>query len=182
MFLQLARRSMTQATTLDYANPQRRIPTPHLSLVLALALAAAFLEANAFADAVGIAPVIDVERDPGHVFLRIICGVIVGFVALAILLFLVRGGQWLIHALGATQAKPSSSVAITCIVTGAVCLLGALAIPLLFVHGATIQVSNGQATLMANTPMLEELLAALTFIAGAFLVGFGIWGGVARTP
>ena len=173
---------MVQATALDYANPQRRIPTPHLSLVLALALATAFLEANAFADAAGVAPVVDAERDPGHVFLRVICGVIVGFVALAILLFLVRSGQWLVQVLSSTRGKPTSGVTITCIITGAVCLLGALAIPLLFVHGATIQVSNGQATLTPNMPMLEELLAALTFVAGAFLVGFGIWGGVGRLP
>jgi len=174
---------MSQASPLDYATPQPRFrgnSPSHRLLVLAVALAAGFLEANAFADAAGIAPVSDPEREPGHVFFRIVCGIVVGFVALAIMLFLVRGGQWVIAVLGSTRDKPTSGVAITCIITGAVCLLGALAIPLLFNRGAVVQINNGQAAVTPDMPMLVQLLAALTFVAGAFLIGFGIWGGVGR--
>lgn len=53
---------------LAYAMPAAEKKSPYRMLIAALAVAAGFLKANSFADAVGIPPVNDFNRDPGYLF------------------------------------------------------------------------------------------------------------------
>lgn len=165
---------------LAYATPTAEQKSPYRMLIAALAVAAGFLKANSFADAVGIPSVNDVNHDPGYLFLRIVCGGVVAFLTIAILLVLVREGRALVNLLARTQDRPGMAIALTCIITGAVCLLGALAIPLYFAHGTSVRISNGSAVTGIETPMLTQLLAVLTFVVGGFLIGIGVWSGTGR--
>ena len=162
---------------LAYATPTTEQKSPYRMLVAALAVAVGCLEANSFADAVGIPPF---DHDPGYLFLRILCGGVVAFLTVAVLLVLVREGRALVNLLARTQDRPGMAIALTCIITGVVCLLGALAIPLYFAHGATVRISNGSAVTGIDTPMLTQLLAVLTFVVGGFLIGIGVWSGTGR--
>ena len=172
------------APMLEYATPRTGSPKmPHRGLIIAIAVAVGFLEANPFADAVGFSPVTNADRDIGYVMLRIMCGVIVGFVALAFMVFLVREGRAVIAMLGRTQQKPTQAIAMTCIISGAVCLLGALAIPLYLARGTSFHVNNNGnngAVATLDTPMLAQFLAVRTFVAGAALIGIGVLSGVGR--
>src|SRR5688572_23431030 len=74
------------AGTLDYATPRTRVEAPpgNKLLVLAVSVAVALLGANAFADAAGFPVVRNPNSDAGAVMLRILSGIVVFLLSLAV--------------------------------------------------------------------------------------------------
>lgn len=163
---------------IDYASPSTKAPKSNVLLVLAMGVAAGCLGANPFADAVGMSPVSDAAREPGNVVLRMLCGLVVGFVAMVLTATALREGNAVSRALHRIDRRPPQAIAITLIICGTACLLGALAIPLFAIHTPggvrIVATSNGMAA-SADLPAVAQILAVLTFLAGAVLIALGIW-------
>jgi hypothetical protein len=158
------------------------------ALVISMSLVIAFLAANPFADAVGL-PQVD-DRTPMPAMFRIIGGVVLFFAASTFLGFLIGLARDAIGRLGSSSAKPDRWIALASIVCGTVCLLAAVqatfaanyylggpAPPTMtFQTGPGMpQGSLNMAATGRSSPALT-LVSLLTFLAGAGLLAFGIWG------
>lgn len=173
---------------MDYATPvaaRGRRPLAGVGLVVAVAVAAAFLGAGRFADEVGFPQIIDSNRDTGAIFLRLLSGVIVGVFCLMLGLFLARQAAGLGERLRQTPGRLSTGVAITLLICGTLCLIASLLVPLYFGRTAAamgMHVSvNGNTTIIGNAPpLVSDLLAILIFLGGAALAWIGVWGSVRR--
>jgi hypothetical protein len=171
-------------------------------LTFAAALAAGFLGANAFADAAGLPHVSSGERhlsdsDIGAIFLRILCGLVVGVLVLALIPFVVNQCREVAAVLGRTSERPGPAVAITLVICGTLCLLGSLALAwhaASLAQAPSIQVQapgmpgfpgsvSGSASVQVSTqpPLLTQVLALLTFLAGSALISLGIWSSIKPT-
>ena len=164
--------------TLEYATPSSTRRSDWL-LVLALGAAAGWLGAKPFADAVGV-PTINDSRDAGYVFLRIGCGIGVALIMMVVLAFVLREAR----AMGSSGRPLSQTIAITLLICGTVCVLGAMVIPLYATHsGASIEMRveqlSGGIGVQTEPPLVVDVLAlaVLTFLGGAALIGVGIRGG-----
>jgi hypothetical protein len=164
------------------------------ALVISMSLVIAFLAANPFADAVGL-PQLD-DRTPMPAMFRIIGGVVIFFAAKAFLEFLIRLARDVVGRLGSSAAKPDRRIVLASIVCGTVCLLAALqaifaanyylggsVAPTMTFNtgtgmpqGSLNMVARGQ-----SSPALT-LISLLTFLAGAGLLAFGIWGILKPAP
>ena len=183
-------------------------------LTFAVALAAGFLGANPFADAVGLSHVTKPNEEEGLVFLRIFCGLIVGLVVLGLIPFLGNQCRDVAAVLGRTTERPGPAVAVTLVICGTLCLLGSLVLAwhvASLAQSASIQVQapgmpgfsagplsgttgrsqapgmpgfpgpiSGAASVNAGTqpPLLTQVLALLTFLAGLALISLGIWSSI----
>jgi hypothetical protein len=164
-----------------------------------VALAAGFLGANPFADTVGLPHVSSGEKhlqdwDVLAIFLRIGCGLIVGLVVLALIPFLTNQGREVAAVLGRTTERPGPAVAVTLLICGTLCLLGSLALAwhvASLAQSPSIQVQapgmpgfpgpvSGSASVnvAAQPPLLTQVLALLTFLAGIALISLGIWSSI----
>src|SRR5688500_10575201 len=98
----------TPAPALDYANPYSRDAAPpgNKLLVLAVSVAVAFLGANAFADAAGFSPVTRTDDGADVVVPRILCGVVLFVLSLAVVAALLRAFRATADALARTPERP----------------------------------------------------------------------------
>lgn len=172
-----------QAPTLDYAGPQTRLLAPpgQKWLVFALAVAVAFLGANAFADAAGFPPIRDAGRDAHLVVLRILCGLVLFLVALVGIAALLRAGGSVIDALARTPDRPGPAVAMAALICGTICILATLVIQgfaLRYVSPFAAFVNEVGAA--GHTPLMLHLATIFTFLAGAALVAIGVWSSLGR--
>jgi hypothetical protein len=108
----------------DTSGEKRPRPAPRYWLLsLALGLVVGFLGANSFADAAGFPQVGD-----GHVFLRVVCGIVIGLATLAFVQFLMRQVPLVVGVLARSPQRPVTAVSITLLVCGTLCVLGTLAL------------------------------------------------------
>jgi len=176
-----------QMPPLNYATPMLKPRSSQRYLPLAAAIAVGVLGANTFADAAGFAAVVDAEREPGHVFVRVVCGVILAFLAAVIVSATMRSVAIVGAILAQTRGRPVTAVAITLITSGALCLLGAAAIPLCYVRNspASFSLSAGSAssvTIGTPLPILCIVATIITIAVGMALAAIGIWGSLPEAP
>jgi hypothetical protein len=173
----------------EFALSRDRLPTiQRLFIYLAVSLAVAVLGAERFALAAGM---------PAHDQQVALCGFVLGFLTLALLMSVVHFTRQVIVVLTRTSARPGPTVGLTLIVCGTVCILGALALQFY----ATARPGGGSAIIgvpgagvtarvaaEASSASLLTLLATVAvFLAGAALVALGVWSassprGAADTP
>jgi hypothetical protein len=91
--------------------------------LLALGGVVGMLGANAFADAAGIYA----DKEFDDVFLRIVCGIVLGFATIAAVMLATHLGSLGVAALRGSSRRPSQAMAITLVICGAVCVLMAMA-------------------------------------------------------
>ncbi len=158
-------------------------------LIVSMSLVIAFLAANPFADAAGF-PREDPGRGPMPAMLRVAAGFVVFFASCALLGTLIGMVRSVVDRLGST-ARPDWRLALASTICGTVCLLAALFVQVYAAtHPTGVSISptmtfnagpgapsgafnmeaRGQASLALN------LVSLLTFLAGAGLLAFGIWG------
>jgi len=169
-----------QAAALNYATPTATTKTKNY-LPRAIGIALGVLGANTFADAAGFPPIVDADRDAGYVFLRVICGIILAVVTTYLVSASLRAVRVAAAGFSQIHGRPATAVVITLIVTGAFCLLGAIAIPLCVTHNvpSSFTVSAGGASSMrigTQLPILSGIEVIVTSVVGAALVAVGIWG------
>jgi hypothetical protein len=116
------------SSTFQMAHAPARRPSPTLAL-LAVALACGILGANPFADAAGL-PVPGDRPGDIAVFFRVICGFVLFLVVLFGLPALSRAVGGVAGRLAEVRARPPLPVAITLIVCGTICVLGAVVLTL----------------------------------------------------
>jgi hypothetical protein len=173
---------------------QARRPAPRYWLLsLAVAAAAGFLGANAFADAAG-APPIPPNHGEFETFLRFLSGALVGLVTLALVQFLLSQAHAVAGLLGRTPHRPALPVAVVLVVCGTLCFLGALALEW---HAVTYTASAsatliqgmhlngipggaGGISLHVQPPFLTHVAALAVFLAGVALIALGTWASIPR--
>lgn len=176
---------MTQGTrVVDYATPlpARRRDGLGAALVCVIAIAAGFLGASRFADEVGFPPITDFSG-PGPALARVLSGVIVSVFVLVLGIVIKRQGMTLAHSLRSAEGKLSTSIAITLLICGTLCLILSLFLPLYFGRaneaaaiGMHFSANGAVMSVGSNAPLLVDLLAVLIFLAGAGLALIGVWG------
>lgn len=159
-------------------------------LIVMVAIVVGILSANAFADAAGLP---EVEADARSddkvlpVLLRVLSGVVVALMTAALLPFLISLGRQVVGVLGQTATRPGTWVAIALVLCGTLCLLGTLVFELVILDSAPrVQtvvnsrngLTSGHITLHLRTPLLAQLLAIATFLAGVALIALGIWSSI----
>ena len=169
------------AATLDYANPRTRVEAPpgNKLLVLAVSVAVALLGANAFADAAGFPVVRNANYDAGAVMLRILSGIVVFLLSLAVVSALLRAVRAGLGLLARTPERPAQVVGLTMIACGTACVVATLVTELLALRWATrtsMSVYMGEGVeFNSGAPLSIHLAALAAFAAGAALVGIGVW-------
>jgi hypothetical protein len=174
--------------------PKLDRPRPgYRALVISMSLVVAFLAANPFADAVGL-PQLD-DRTPMPAMFRIIGGVVIFFAARAFLDFLIGLARDVVSRLGSSAARPDRWVALASIFCGTICLLAALQGAFAATQSGGVSVAptmsfragpgipGGSVNMEARghaSPALT-LVSLLTFLAGAGLLAFGVWGSLKPT-
>ena len=174
--------------TLEYAGPHTARPSGRGGrfLVFALALAAAVLGANAFADAAGFDPG-NFSRRPELVFVRVLCGIVVFIVAVALIGASVRAIAWAVDALARTPARPGLPVTLTLIGCGTACVLAMLVVEALAMRSAAraelMGMTDGTLGLDVHTatPLAIHLATLAAFVAGATMLALGVWSSLGRT-
>jgi hypothetical protein len=159
-------------------------------LIFMLSIVVGILSANAFADAAGLPQVEPDARSDDKVLpvlLRILSGVVVALMTAALLPFLIALGRQVVGVLGQTTTRPGPWVAIALVICGTLCLLGTLVFELVILDSAPrVQsvinarngLTSGRITLHLRTPLLVQLLALCTFLAGVALIALGIWSSI----
>ena len=161
-------------------------------LIASLALVVAFLGANPFADAVGI-PREDVHRTSTPIILRFVCGLVVLYATFSVLRFLVGHVRAAVRGLVGSEARPDRGLTLAILICGTLCVLAALYVQIYAsAHpnggrvGPTMSFNAGGPGGSLNMEAHPEgslalnLLSVLTFLAGAGLLAFGIWGSLKR--
>lgn len=164
------------------------------ALVVSLAIVVAFLGANPFADAVGF-PGRDYHDTPMPAFLRAVCGAVVFFATYSFLRFLVGHVRAVVRQLGATAAKPDRWLSLAGLICGTLCLLAALFVQVYAAtHPVGVRVAptmtfnggmpGGSMNMEAHSEgsLALTLVSVLTFLFGAGLLAFGIWGSLKHAP
>jgi hypothetical protein len=173
----------TQTPALDYATP-RSASAPgrgHFAVAAALALAVGFLGANAFADAAGLPVPQDPSRDPGYVFLRVVCGIVVFVVTFVVLSVLFRELRALVHTLARTSLRPGLPIAMTCLICGTACVIAALAVQLYWMRNPAVGFGP-RPYMSVQTPLMAHIITLMTFLLGAGLIAVGIWSSMGQAP
>jgi hypothetical protein len=163
-------------------------------LIVSLAVAVAFLGANPFADAVGI-PSEDRNHSPMPLMMRVVCGSVVFYATFSVLRFLVDHVRAVVRGLGASAARPDRRFAQASFACGIICILATLFVqvyaasrpasakmaPTMTFNGGS---SGGSFNMEAHSgdSLALNLVSGLTFLAGAGLLAFGLWGGLKPTP
>ena len=161
---------MTQSVVpVDYATPvvKRYGDNVHIAGVIAVALVAGFMGANAFAAAVGFDPINDARTEPGEVMVHIICGAVIALAAGTATVLLYRAFVHLRRYLATTAQRPSFAASTVMMSLGVFCMILPLVLPYLPLLNT---VSPG---------FLSLILSLFLFIAGATLLGIGVWGNLA---
>jgi hypothetical protein len=195
--------AFTGSSTMSDSPP--RMPRPMRILVyLAVGGVVGLLGASAFADAAGI------DEDHREGGLRVLCGFVLGFATIAVLAVAAHLGSLGVAALRQSSHRPSQAMAITLVICGAVCILTAMAfewyivassqvirpttgggpqgsvsvnVPGMTEHKATISVSgSGQVHLGTAPSPVSHIVALCGFLAGAVLIGLGVWSSVSAKP
>jgi hypothetical protein len=172
-------------STLDYAASRTdmpdRVPGQRL-LSLGVALAVALLCFNALSDAAGFTPLPpNLDRaDPGSVFLHVLCGLTGGVLAFAFMRFAFIQGRAIVRSLHRTVTAPGQAVAFALLGVGSGCIVIAAVTQLLAGRsnsGLAMQYTVNGATIgvVAQPPLVTEVLVLLTFLVGAALVALGVW-------
>jgi hypothetical protein len=167
------------------------MPKPgYRALVISTSIVIAFLGANPFADAVGFPRQDQDNGFPMAATMRIVCGIVVCFASLSFLNFLIRLVRDLVDRLGSSSARPDWRLALTSILCGTICLLAALQGAFAATQSAGVSVTpamtfsagpgnpGGSIDMEARNraPIALTLVSLLTFLAGAGLLAFGVWG------
>jgi hypothetical protein len=150
----------------QYATPTARKPRDeaHVVGVCAVALTLGFLGANPFAAAVGFDSIGDPRSEFGEVVLHILCGGVVALLAAVATIMLYRGQRDLRRYLSTTAHRPSFAGSVVMMSLGVFCMVVPLLLPYLpFLN--TVSVT-----------LMDIVLSMLLFIAGATLLGIGVWG------
>ena len=145
-------------------------------LILTAALVIGLPSARPFADAIGLPQIANVRADWIFVTLRALCGVVAISAAAAVASLVMRGVQWLHVTLSSVSARPPLPVALSLVTAGPICMLASLLLPM---YMGQLAVSGEENTV--RVPMLASLLAVMTFLAGAVLVGVGLWASIRPT-
>ena len=164
-----------QRSLLSIARParlaQHGAARPMVTLIVALLIG--LPSARPFADAIGLPQITNVRAEWIFVALRALCGVVaIGGAAVAASMVM-RGIQWLLVTLSGVSARPPLPVALSLVTAGPICMLTSLLLPM---YMGQLAVGGEEASV--HVPMLANLLAVATFIAGAVLVGVGLWASV----
>ena len=172
------------AAALDYASPQTRAaaaaPPGQKLLVLALAVSAAFLGANAFADATGFPPVGDMGDQAGPIALRILCGLVVFLVSLAVLGALLRGFRTLAGVLARAADRPTLAPTLAMLIGGTACVIATPVIEVVATRSAAPRVTmdvgfGGGVAVQSGIPIAVHLASLAALTVGVALVGIGVW-------
>ena len=173
-------------STLEYASPSRSgksnsVPGAKL-LSLAAGLVGALLSFNALADAAGFPPLPgDMDRaEAGPVFLHILCGLVGGVLTFAFVRFAFIQGQAVVRGIQRSGVRPGQTTALALLCVGGSCILVAAITQLLAGRSSSgfvvEQLGNGgRAAIMAQPPLVTEVIVLLTFLLGAALVALGVW-------
>ena len=174
--------SPAPAAALDYAGPQTRVAAPpgQKLLVLALAVAAAFLGANAFADATGFPPVGNMGEQAGPIALRILCGLVVFLVSLAVLGAMLRAFRALAGALARTADRPALAPTLAMLIGGTACVIATPVIEVLATRSTPPRVTmdvqfGGGVAIQSGIPIAVHLAALAALTVGVVLIGIGVW-------
>jgi hypothetical protein len=148
-----------------------------------LAIVAALLGANPLGDAVGLPDPRLVEHEWGNaLFWRIVCGVVVGLLALAIIGFLAAQFAALARALARQRERPGMPISIALLACGTACVLATLWFEYRLATAGSVATMQAAASaggaVMAvgvRTALAGQLAALGTFLLGCLLVGLGVW-------
>ena len=167
-------------------------------LILVVSVVVGLLGANPFADAVGFPPVGTGYTEEMHITYRVLSGFIVFLLAATFLRFLVVQVRAAVLRIGATPGKPDGKAALTSILCGTLCVLGALFVqvyaathPVGLAPTMTLGGNPGGMTINGNqvgmtapaigvsmqgqTSPTLAILSVATFLVGTGLLAFGIW-------
>jgi hypothetical protein len=162
------------------------------------------LGASSFADAAGIAS----DDGGNHTTARVVCGIVLGLATISLTIVAGHFSRLGIAAIRQSSRRPSQNVAITLIVCGAACFLMAMAFEWYVVASSrvirpAVGESGGSATI--NLPGMEQkatisvtgtgavrmgtaaspfghVMALTCFLAGAVLIGLGVWSSISGKP
>jgi hypothetical protein len=172
---------------------------------LVAAVTMGFLGANGFADAVGISPIgPNSYNNEGVIFLRILCGLIVGLGTLALLSVLRHYTGVLVDFLRETPHRPNPAVAVLLILCGMLCLVMTMGFAWYLASGTQTIHPNfmaggdrGPALMQVQIPrdmgdvsvgvgggivvhrgasLVAQVLAIGIFLTGIVLLTIGVWG------
>ncbi len=162
---------MTQSMVpVDYATPvvKRYEDNVHVAGVIAVALMAGFMGANAFADAVGFDSINDASNEPGEVALHVMCGAVIALAAGIATVLLYQAFVQLRRYLATTAHRPSFAASVVMMSLGVFCMILPVVLPYLPLLNTV------------SPSFLEDIILSLClFIAGATLLGIGVWGNLA---
>jgi hypothetical protein len=164
-----------QRYLLDLARPARlsQHGAARPMLVLTAALVIGLPSARPFADAIGLPQITNMRAEWMFVALRALCGVVAISAAAAVASLVLRGVQWLHVTLASVSSRPPLPVALSLVTAGPLCMLASLLLPM---YMGQLAVSGEEASV--RVPLLASLLAVMTFLAGAVLVGVGLWASI----
>jgi hypothetical protein len=142
-------------------------------IVLTAALVIGLPAVRPFADAIGLPQITNVRAEWLFVTLRALAGVVVVFAASVGAMLVTRGVQWLLIILSSVTSRPPLPVALSLVTAGPICMLASLLLPMYMG-----QLSGSGEDASVHIPLLAGFLAVTTFLAGAILVGVGVWASI----
>jgi hypothetical protein len=120
----------------------------------------------------------------------VLCGLVIFALVVTGAGPLVRQVRGLIGGMRGAPSKPGQPVAMTLIVCGTACILGAIAVEFYLVrHGQTVLAAWGAGHAMTGServvigvepPVFGHLMTVLTFVAGGTLAGIGVWASTGK--
>jgi hypothetical protein len=175
---------------------------------LALGLIVGLTGANSVADAAGISA----QKPSEDMWLRILCGFVLGITTIALTIVASHFASLLIAALRQSSRRPSQTMALALLICGVVCLLMAIAFEWYVVASshvirpATAGGPGGSASIQFPSPTggqqtatisvggsgeiqigravspIAHVLALCCFGAGAVLIALGVWSSMSTKP
>jgi hypothetical protein len=154
----------------------------------ALALAAGLLGANSFSTAAGFPSASNNPQNGEYAVTGwIVSGVVLAFLTFTVVKYLFGLGERLVQLFSTVSDRPALPIAITLLVCGTLCVLGAVGLPVADGHSETrilnpavqfpgrefVQFSGGAPSITAL--LVRPLITILALLIGAALMALGIW-------
>lgn len=164
----------------------RLSPFQRRFVIAVFALIVAVLGANPMADMIGVDPWGQPYYET-HLAKRVVCGILAGIVSLAAMIVLAYTVRLVVAALSRVACKPPLPIAITLLVCGVLCLLASLWFGWRIAHPSEetvasiavhANVSSGSASIRLHAPLMSQVIAVGTFLAGAALAAIGVWSSI----